>query len=102
MSSPVTAYTLKSIVTQAAIASVDTYRTHISPRRGFSCSHRLLHGSESCSGYVRRSLTKQDFATALQSSIQRFKACRTAAQMLQLNQVQGGCFIVPCCIPIPT
>ncbi|HEY9631140.1 MAG TPA: membrane protein insertion efficiency factor YidD [Coleofasciculaceae cyanobacterium] len=95
-----TATTLESFATQAAIASLNVYRQHISPRKGFSCPHRLLYGDGSCSDYVKHILTEQNLSAAIQLAPQRFKACKVAAQTLQLQQAQGGCIIIPCCIPI--
>lgn len=94
------ANTVELFATQVAIASLDVYRTHISPRKGFSCPHRLLHGGESCSDYVKRILTSQNFSTAIQLAPQRFQACKTAAQTLQKRKSDSGCIVIPCCIPI--
>lgn len=95
-----TTNTFESFATQAAIASLNVYRTHLSPRKGFSCAHRLLHGEESCSDYVKRILTNQNLSTAMRMAPQRFQACKAAAQTLQSQQAQSGCIIIPCCLPI--
>ena len=94
-----TANTVELFATQFAIASLDAYRTHLSPRKGFSCPHRLLHGGESCSDYVKRILTNQNLSAAIQLAPQRFQSCKTAAQTLQ-HKAEGGCIVIPCCIPI--
>jgi putative component of membrane protein insertase Oxa1/YidC/SpoIIIJ protein YidD len=90
---------IDSIATQAAIASINVYRAHISPRKGFSCPHGILYGDESCSDYVKRILIEQNFSAAIQLAPQRFKACKAAAQTLK-SQAQGGCIVIPCCIPL--
>mgnify|MGYP002777003905 FL=1 len=95
-----TATTVEAFATQTAIASLNFYRAHISPRKGFSCPHRLLYGGESCSDYVKRILTDQNFSAAIQMTPQRFKACKASAQTLKLQKAQGGCIIIPCCVPI--
>lgn len=95
-----TTTTFESIATQAARASLNLYRTHLSPRKGFSCPHRLLHGGESCSDYVKRILTDQRLSAAIQASPQRFRACKAAAQTLKAQKAEGGCIVIPCCIPI--
>lgn len=92
--------TFESFSTQAAIASLNFYRTHISPRKGFSCPHRLFYGEESCSDYVKRILTNQNLSAAIQMAPQRFRACQVAAQTLKLQKAQSGCIIIPCCLPI--
>lgn len=91
---------MESFSTQAAIAALNIYRRHISPRKGFSCPHGLLHGDESCSDYVKRILTNQNLSAAIQMAPQRFKACKAAAQTLKSQRAQGGCIVIPCCIPI--
>ncbi|MGP1384163.1 MAG: membrane protein insertion efficiency factor YidD [Thainema sp.] len=92
--------TFESFATQVAIASLDVYRAHVSPRKGFSCPHRLLHGDESCSDYVRRILTTQSLTAAIQLAPQRFQACKAATQTMQKRKSDSGCIIIPCCIPI--
>ena len=77
-----TSSTFESFATQAAIASVNVYRTHISPHKGFSCPHGLLHGGESCSDYVKRVLTEQNLSAAVRLAPQRFRDCKTAAYRL--------------------
>ena len=94
------ASTVESFATQAAIASLNVYRTHISPRKGFSCPHRLLHGNESCSEYVKNILTNQSLSAAIKMAPQRFVDCKAAAQTLASQASPGGCLIIPCCIPI--
>nr|WP_315791931.1 membrane protein insertion efficiency factor YidD [Fischerella sp. JS2] len=91
--------TIETFVTQAAIASLNTYQKHLSPRKGFSCPHRLLYGGESCSDYVKRLLINQNLLTAIQMAPQRFKACKLSAQ-IQSQRAEGGCIVIPCCIPI--
>lgn len=94
------ASTIESFTTQAAIASLNTYQKYLSPRKGFSCPHRLLYSGESCSDYVKRLLTEQKLRTAIQMAPRRFKACKLAAQTLQTQKAEGGCIIIPCCIPL--
>jgi putative component of membrane protein insertase Oxa1/YidC/SpoIIIJ protein YidD len=89
---------MASFATQAAIASLNVYQTYLSPRKGFSCPHRLLHGDASCSSYLKQVLINQDLRAALQLAPQRFQACKAAAQTLQ--QASGGCIVIPCCIPL--
>jgi putative component of membrane protein insertase Oxa1/YidC/SpoIIIJ protein YidD len=92
--------TIETFSTQAAIASLNAYQKHLSPRKGFSCPHRLLYGSESCSDYVKNLLINQNLQTVIQMSSQRFKACKMAARTLQSQRAEGGCIIIPCCIPL--
>ncbi len=88
---------IDSLTTRTAIASLNLYQKHLSPRKGFSCPHRLLHGKDSCSDYVKQILLTQDLWAALQLAPSRFKDCKAAAQTLQAS---GGCIVIPCCIPL--
>jgi putative component of membrane protein insertase Oxa1/YidC/SpoIIIJ protein YidD len=91
--------TFDTIAKTAALYSIDVYKTHISPKKGFSCPHRLLHGGESCSDYVKRILTEQNLTAAVLSSVQRFKDCNLASQNLQTT-AGFRCIIIPCCLPL--
>ncbi|MEH1893529.1 MAG: membrane protein insertion efficiency factor YidD [Nostoc sp.] len=42
-----------------AIESITAYQKYISPSKGFCYSHRLLHGGDSCSNYVKTLLNQQ-------------------------------------------
>jgi putative component of membrane protein insertase Oxa1/YidC/SpoIIIJ protein YidD len=90
---------VENIATQIAIATLNTYQKHLSPHKGFSCPHRLLHGGVSCSEAIKQAFLHQRLSTALQTTPQRFKACRNAAKILQ-QQAGTGCIIIPCCIPL--
>jgi putative component of membrane protein insertase Oxa1/YidC/SpoIIIJ protein YidD len=92
--------TVESFATQVAIVSLNLYQKHLSPRKGFSCPHRLLYGNESCSDYVKQALTNQDLRMVLRQMPRRFQACKLAAQTLQRQQSSGGCIVIPCCIPL--
>ncbi|NET41406.1 membrane protein insertion efficiency factor YidD [Okeania sp. SIO2B3] len=88
-----------------AVALIDGYQQYISPRKGFSCAHRILYNDESCSQYIKRMFMEQDLSGAIQAARQRFKACKEANQILKLQAVslekkskkkQGSKFI-NCC-----
>jgi putative component of membrane protein insertase Oxa1/YidC/SpoIIIJ protein YidD len=63
------AYSLQPLAKTMAINSIIAYKNYISPWKGFSCPHRLLHGGDSCSDYVKTMLTNQSLTEALKSSI---------------------------------
>jgi putative component of membrane protein insertase Oxa1/YidC/SpoIIIJ protein YidD len=89
------------ILTQrTALWSIDAYQKYISPRKGFACPHRLLHGGLSCSDYVKELLTHQNLTSAIQSSTRRFRDCALASKALKSEKREGGCIVIPCCIPL--
>ncbi|MEH2191809.1 MAG: membrane protein insertion efficiency factor YidD [Nostoc sp.] len=85
-----------------AIESIKAYQKYISPSKGFSCSHRLLHGGDSCSNYLKRMLSEQKLDQALQSSIKRFQDCGAASRTLTSSKARAnfGCIVIPCCLPL--
>jgi putative component of membrane protein insertase Oxa1/YidC/SpoIIIJ protein YidD len=93
--------TVEALTTRAAIAAIRAYRTHLSPRKGFACPHRLLYGGPSCSDYVETLLGRRSLRTAIALAPNRFRACQAAAHTLAYrNLPQAGCVVIPCCIPL--
>ncbi|AFZ36693.1 hypothetical protein Sta7437_3185 [Stanieria cyanosphaera PCC 7437] len=89
----------QSLTQQIATEAINFYQQNISPYKGFSCPHRILHQGDSCSEYVKKLLTEQSLILAIEGSLQRFRDCAEASKTLQ-NQSSSGCIIIPCCIPI--
>ncbi|HEY9726224.1 MAG TPA: membrane protein insertion efficiency factor YidD [Chroococcales cyanobacterium] len=69
-----------------ASALITSYQKHISPKKGFSCAHRVLHGGESCSGYIKRTILEQGLMRAIPLSRRRFRACKAASQVLNTRR----------------
>lgn len=69
-----------------ASALITTYQKHISPKKGFSCAYRVLHGGESCSGYIKRTILQQGLMRAIPLSRRRFQACKAASQVLKTRR----------------
>jgi putative component of membrane protein insertase Oxa1/YidC/SpoIIIJ protein YidD len=91
---------VEPLARRLAIETITTYQSYISPHKGFACAHRILHGDESCSMYIKRILGEESLMSAIQLSRQRFKACAASAQTLKATSSSGGCIIIPCCLPI--
>jgi len=68
---------------QLAVASISGYQKHISPRKGFSCAHRVLYGGESCSQYIKGAIAKLGWFGAIKASRRRFAAGKRANQILK-------------------
>ena len=68
---------------QISVTAITGYQRYISPHKGFKCAHRVLHGGESCSGYVKRQIADYGLKAAFVKSQQRFKACKYANQILR-------------------
>jgi putative component of membrane protein insertase Oxa1/YidC/SpoIIIJ protein YidD len=95
-------YSLDLLARRGAIAGIEAYQRHLSPRKGFDCPHRVLYQSASCADYMKRVLERQSLAQAIQIAPRRFRACQQAATTLQsqMSRQDGGCIVIPCCIPI--
>lgn len=90
----------ESLTRKTALDAIDLYKHYLSPIKGFACPHRMLHGGESCSDYVKTLLTRQSLDAAVKMSVQRFRDCASANQTLRNQKAEGGCIVIPCCLPI--
>jgi putative component of membrane protein insertase Oxa1/YidC/SpoIIIJ protein YidD len=70
-----------------AIASIEAYQRHLSPRKGFRCAYRVLHGGRSCSEFARRVLLRGGLAAMTRLLPGRFDRCAAAARVLESRQV---------------
>lgn len=73
------------MIAPIAAGAITLYQRHLSPHKGFSGPYRLLHGGESCSGYVKRLILEKGLVTAIQASRERFAACRDARYVLSAS-----------------
>ncbi|WP_432561915.1 membrane protein insertion efficiency factor YidD [Kineococcus sp. SYSU DK003] len=79
--------------------AIARYQRTLSPRKGYSCAHRLAHGGDSCSAAVREQVRRRGVLRAVAPSAVRFLACYRAVALLSPLEVQGFCCLGG--IPIP-
>ncbi|MDB9514906.1 membrane protein insertion efficiency factor YidD [Kamptonema animale CS-326] len=72
-----------SAVRQIAVASITGYQKYISPKKGFSCAHRVLYGGESCSQYIKGAIAQRGLSQGLKAARHRFAACKNANKILK-------------------
>lgn len=84
-------------VSRAVDALIGQYQSRLSPRKGWSCAHRVAHGGTSCSAAVRELVRGRGVVRAVLPTATRFVACYQAARLLMASDVRGVC----CCGPIP-
>lgn len=77
-----TVITLDSLTRKTAAFLISGYQKYLSPRKGYSCAHRVLYSGESCSQYVKRTILEQGLINAVYLSRQRFTACKSAHLIL--------------------
>lgn len=58
------------------------YQSYLSPKKGFCCAHRQLHGGHSCSEAIKQIVLSQGVLGGVRDISARFKACRNAAVKL--------------------
>jgi putative component of membrane protein insertase Oxa1/YidC/SpoIIIJ protein YidD len=78
-------------------ALIRQYQQRLSPRKGWSCAHRVAHGGDSCSDAVRGIVRRRGLLRGARPTVLRFVACYQAASLLMASGVRGVC----CCGPIP-
>jgi hypothetical protein len=72
------------------IRGIGVYQRHISPRKGFRCASRALHGGDSCSQAIKHLLGEQPLRQALKGARQQFALCHAANRTLRASRAPGG------------
>ncbi|MBD2039188.1 membrane protein insertion efficiency factor YidD [Microcoleus sp. FACHB-672] len=75
--------TVDSVPRSSVAALIGGYQKHISPKKGFSCAYRVLHGKESCSEFIKRTILEQGLIEAIPAARHRLQACKAANQVLR-------------------
>lgn len=80
-----------------ALWTIAIYQKYLSPKKGYSCAHRILHNDQSCSGYCAENLKKHGFVSTVVVMPSRFHQCHKAG--VELSERKPGedtgksCFI---------
>jgi putative component of membrane protein insertase Oxa1/YidC/SpoIIIJ protein YidD len=80
--------TLNTASRKLVVNLIRGYQQFISPRKGFSCAHRMLYGGESCSQYFKRVVSEDGVLIAISSAKNRFQECRDANRNLKLRMTK--------------
>jgi putative component of membrane protein insertase Oxa1/YidC/SpoIIIJ protein YidD len=72
-----------ALTRRSAAALIAGYQQHLSPRKGFSCAYRALHGGEPCSQYIKRTILEVGLIEAVRASRHRLQACKFASFVLK-------------------
>ena len=81
---------LDSSLRSVVIAVIGGYQRHLSPRKGYSCSHRIVYGSASCSEYVKKTLADKSLFEATLLAKQRFRECNIAYTLSKNRVVKSN------------
>ena len=71
------------LASSSALGAISLYQKYLSPRKGFSCAHRIRHGGPGCSGYARERIHSDGLWRAIPQIRARFGACNEAALALR-------------------
>lgn len=77
------------MLTRLTLSAIDVYKAYLSPRKGFNCAHRVLHGGESCSTYAQEAVRAHGAWGAAVHVKSRFAACKAAAHTLSEQRSDG-------------
>jgi putative component of membrane protein insertase Oxa1/YidC/SpoIIIJ protein YidD len=75
--------TFDVLLSRGAVVVIIGYRKYVSPYKGFSCAHRVLHGGDSCSMHIQQLVQEHGWKTAWQRAPQRFAASKAASHELR-------------------
>jgi len=67
---------------QVLVSIISWYQKYFYRLKGFYCAHRVLHGDEFCSEYIKSTFLEQDLMTAISMSRKRIQDCACAHQVL--------------------
>lgn len=74
----------------AARRAVRSYQRTLSPRKGFSCAHRVVFKGSSCSQYFIDQLDRGGFRHGLTALRSRLASCRAATGFRAQTASRGG------------
>src|SRR3954467_11833154 len=84
---------------RVAVSLITAYQRYISPHKGFTCPHLLVHRGVSCSAYIKGVFLREEtFSGALQLALARFGECSQASHTLAQGPVK--CYVIPCCFSL--
>lgn len=72
-----------ALLRRTAASAISFYQHRISPFKGFSCAHRVLHGGDSCSQFVKDLVVEIGPYAAVAPARVRLASCRGANEALQ-------------------
>lgn len=79
---------IDAIIARVMIGAINLYQRYISPRKGFICAHRVLHGGHSCSEAVKQAAAERGVSGAWEMGRRRFRECREAARLLPSRKIE--------------
>jgi len=72
-----------------AIGLIEVYQRRLSPLKGFTCAHLVLHGGVSCSQAVKLAIVEGGLSAGWRAVKARAASCRAAMISLQAGTEEG-------------
>ena len=72
------------------------YQIFVSPRKGFSCAYRVIHGGDSCSEAIKKIVLDKGLLSGLEEIRTRFRSCSNAAIALRTMPIQNKQNVLDC------
>ncbi|MEN8446983.1 MAG: membrane protein insertion efficiency factor YidD [Cyanobacteria bacterium J06555_13] len=74
---------LSQLLTIVASKLIRGYQKYLSPYKGYHCAHRVLHGGDSCSQYIKTQIEDVGVFKATPLAFSRFQACKHSSIALK-------------------
>ncbi len=81
---------LDTLLRRPVAVAITVYQRRLSPLKGFSCAHRVLHGGDSCSQHAKALVLRLGPLAALTPARERLGACREANKTLRTEARAGS------------
>lgn len=78
---------LSRLSVESTLALIGFYKQRISPHKGFSCAHRVLHHGSSCSSHAVELIQTVGVFGAVAGMRKRFAECRAAAEAIRTRHL---------------
>ena len=75
---------------KSALALIWGYQRYLSPRKGYACAYRVVHGGTGCSGFAKYAHVQHGFWKAMPLIRKRFADCKQAAQNMSVTDQGNG------------
>ncbi|MCP2040581.1 putative component of membrane protein insertase Oxa1/YidC/SpoIIIJ protein YidD [Neisseria sp. HSC-16F19] len=91
-----------SFAAGSALRLIRLYQRHLSPRKGYDCAYRVLHGGSGCSGVGYRLIRRYGLIRGYGALRRRFAHCRAARAQLYKRAVGAAYYQRgDCDLPLP-
>lgn len=75
---------------ESVAAAISLYQRRLSPLKGYSCAHRVLHGGPSCSQHAKGLILDLGLLSAAHPARERLGECREANEALRAGASPAG------------